>query len=125
MWIAPSEKTIDRDLKLDCTGADIRAIWKARTTAELFKKYPPIQDHARRMHLNAGPITLKRLAVNMAGNFYGVEYIGRCKRSGQSVYYCNAGDAYAATLIFKGKRLTVGCWGDLIESGAIDTGNPY
>jgi len=111
MWIAPSEKTIERDLKLDCSGADIRAIWKARNAAELFTIFPPVKDHARRLPISAGLATLKRMAIDTAGGFHGVEYLGLCKRSGQSVYYCNAGDTYATTFIFKGKRLTVGCWG--------------
>lgn len=125
MWIASSEKTIDRELKLDCSGANIRAIWKTRNAAELFAIFPQIQDHARRLHINAGLTTLKRMAIDIAGGFHGVEYLGRCKRSGQNVYYCNAGDAYAATLIFKGKRLTVGSWGDIVESGTIETGNLF
>lgn len=125
MWIAPNEKTLDRDLKLDCSGAVIRSIWKARTMEELFAIFPQIQDHARRLHINAGLITLKRMAIDIAGGFHGVEYLGRCKRSGRNVYYCNAGDTYAATLIFKSKRLTVGCWGDIVESGTIETGDLF
>lgn len=52
---------------------------------------------------------------------YGVEYLGLHKRSGYGVYYCNAGDPYATTVLFIGPRLIVGCWGDLMESDAVLT----
>jgi hypothetical protein len=51
----------------------------------------------------------------------GVEYLGVHKRSGKHVYYCNAGDTYATTVLFVGPRLRVGCWGDLMESDSIRT----
>lgn len=50
---------------------------------------------------------------------YGVEFIGVHKRSGYNVYYCNAGDTYATTVLFIGPRLVVGCWGDLVERDAV------
>lgn len=49
----------------------------------------------------------------------GVEYLGRHKRTGHDVYYCNAGDTYATTVLFIGPRLIVGCWGDLMEANAV------
>lgn len=52
----------------------------------------------------------------------GVEYLGAHKRTGLDVYYCNAGDPYATTVIFHGDNLQVGCWGDLVERGLIDNG---
>ena len=30
--------------------------------------------------------------------------------------YCNAGDAYATTLVFVGDSVYIACWGDVIES---------
>ena len=50
---------------------------------------------------------------------YGVEYLGQHKRSGEHVYYCNAGDTYAGTILFKGLRMFVGYWGDLVEKNLI------
>ena len=49
----------------------------------------------------------------------GVEYLGWHKRTGRDVYYANAGDTYATTVIFHGSSLQVGCWGNLIERGLI------
>lgn len=50
---------------------------------------------------------------------YGVEFLGIHRRTGQDVYYCNAGDSYATTVIFHGDRLYVGCTGDLVERNRI------
>ena len=50
---------------------------------------------------------------------YGVEYLGQHRRSGDHVYYCNAGDTYAPTIIFAGLRMYVGCWGELIERNRV------
>lgn len=49
----------------------------------------------------------------------GVEWLGVHKRLGKAVYYCNAGDTYATTVIFIGGRLVVGCWGDLVERNMV------
>jgi len=49
-------------------------------------------------------------------NTYGVEFLGVLKRGGGDVYYCNAGDTYATTVLFVGDRLVVGCIGDYAES---------
>lgn len=56
---------------------------------------------------------------------YGVEYLGRIKGTDIDVHYGNAGDTYAMTAIFQGTVMTVGAWGDLIESGKIDEGRGY
>lgn len=50
---------------------------------------------------------------------YGVEFLGQHRRTGAGVYYCNAGDTYATTVLFIGPRLVVGCWGDLVERNAV------
>ena len=49
---------------------------------------------------------------------YGAEYLGdliRPRGIGRSVYYCNAGDTYASTILFCGPRAWVGCVGDLFD----------
>ena len=57
---------------------------------------------------------------------FGVEFLGVHKRSKEDVYYCNAGDTYATTVMFIGPRLIVGCWGDLVEANAVrDSANYY
>ena len=50
---------------------------------------------------------------------YGVEYLGWHKRQCQHVYYCNAGDGYALTVVFIGPRMRVACWADYIERNLV------
>lgn len=53
---------------------------------------------------------------------YGVEYIpaGPNAKS-PAIRYCNAGDTYAATLMYVyGRGYCVGCWGDIVERGNYD-----
>jgi hypothetical protein len=50
---------------------------------------------------------------------YGVEFLGQNKRSGNYIYYCNAGDSYAPTVIFHGLSMSVGCCGDIVERGIV------
>lgn len=57
--------------------------------------------------------------IDLALRTFDVEFLGQHKRSGKWVYYCNAGDAYATTILFAGDRMFVGCWGDLVEKGLI------
>ena len=106
-------------IRLDCSPELVRAIWKAETRADLENIYPPAVGIAREWYTPPKFRALKREAVCHAAGFHGVEYLGDHKRAGVSVYYCNAGDAYAPTLCFTGGRLFVACWGDLVESGAI------
>jgi hypothetical protein len=60
-----------------------------------------------------------REQINAVLRTHGVEYLGQHKRTGEHVYYCNAGDTYAATVLFSGLRMHVGCWGDLVEKRLI------
>ena len=52
-----------------------------------------------------------RAAVDRILRTFGVEYLGVHRRSGERVYYCNAGDTYATTVCFIGPRMVVCCWG--------------
>ena len=110
------------ELKLECDAALVRAVWKAESRAAVVKVYPDAESldrgHFRPYRLRE----LKREVLNKAGGFFGVEYLGTLKRSGEPVYYANAGDGYAGTLIFTGSRLTVGTVGDLIDRGLIREG---
>jgi hypothetical protein len=60
-----------------------------------------------------------RTTVDRILRTFGVEFLGIHRRTRESVYYCNAGDTYACTVLFVGPRLRVGCWGDLVERNAI------
>jgi len=59
------------------------------------------------------------IAIDSLLGTYGVEFLGESHRTGENVYYCNAGDTYDTTVIFNGPSMRVGCWGDLIEHHAI------
>ena len=52
---------------------------------------------------------------------HGVEYLGQHKRTGEPVYYCNSGDAYATTIVFHGDVMHVACWADYVETGLVKT----
>ena len=114
----PNVKTLN-ELKLDCEPGLIRAIWKAKHHAELCRIYPDAEELARSFHRSPPLRLLKRAAIDCAGGYFGVEYLGQCRRTGQHVYYCNAGDTYAPTLCFKGNNLFVSTMGDLIETGKV------
>jgi hypothetical protein len=73
----------------------------------------------------AGTVAMPVLAVDAVLRTYGVEYLGRNKRTNDEVYYCNAGDTYSTTVLFVGPHLRVGCWGDLIERGTVATAPDY
>lgn len=121
-WIAPSLASLSHgNIRLDCEPELIRAIWKARNLDELAAVYPAADGT---IIPTCGPLPklrqAKREAVDRAAGFYGVEYLGWHKRNREHVYYANAGDTYAATLIFQGRRMLVGCWGDMVERRLIE-----
>ena len=98
----------------------IRAIWNGSfdTVADLAKTYP--DAYALCKTYQGGKIrVLKRLCIDEILRTHGVEYLGWHKRASCDVHYCNAGEAYATTILFIGGRLTVGCWGDLVERNLI------
>lgn len=91
----------------------IRAIWKARgadaVAATDPKRWAAAQAAGGNLRDN------KRHMVDSVLNTCGVEFLGIHKRTDQRIYYCNAGDTYATTVIFDGGRLVVGCWGDYAD----------
>lgn len=101
-------------------AALIREVWHtaspdvdtlAKKYKDLGKSLPP--------HGYTTPRMLKRQIINVILRTYGVEFLGYSKRTKKAVYYCNAGDTYTATVLFMGRQLVVGCWGDWIERGKI------
>ena len=72
-----------------------------------------------------GSTNLVEGAVDRILRTHGVEYLGQRKRNRNHVYYCNAGDTYATTVLFDGDRLTVGCIGDLVEKNLISERGSY
>lgn len=66
-----------------------------------------------------------RAAIDAILRTHGVEYLGQHKRTCEHIYYCNAGDSYASTVIFAGLSARVACWGDIVERGLIAEGRSY
>ena len=60
-----------------------------------------------------------RAAIDAILRTHGVEYLGQHKRTGEHIYYCNAGDTYDITVIFAGLSARVACWGDIVEKNLI------
>lgn len=89
----------------------IRDVWKAKgmdaakallTKANYTLHHLDTCNHTR---------SYKRGAIDIILRTSGVEHVG--SKNGEAVYYCNAGDTYATTVIFIGGRLIVGCLGDM------------
>jgi hypothetical protein len=100
-------------MKVNRTAASIARLMEIKDVTEEDAKA------IRRLWHNE-PITRKvREQIDQILRTSGVEYLGEHKRSGHNVYYCNAGDTYATTVLFIGPRLVVGCWGDLAERDAV------
>lgn len=99
------------------TAQEIRKVWCELTESE-------VRDlDFRNIHVNDiwrwKTRELRRAYIDQLLQTFGVEYLGKHKRNGEHVYYCNAGDTYTTTIIFMGSRLVVGCWGDLVERNLI------
>lgn len=127
MYISTPTNKLE-NLKLDCTGQLIRDIWKASNWETLEAVYPDLADFERRYQRYYRQPRFKHvkreLIAHLAG-YIGVEYLGRCKRSGVDVYYCNAGDTYTPTIVFKGNRLFISCWGHFVENNLVKTDMGY
>lgn len=119
-YYAPSIKSLShQNIRLECDPALVRAIWRAQGLTELRTVYPAAARIIERQRF-PDLASAKMESLNHAAGFHGVECLGYHKRQCRHVFYLNAGDPYAPTLIFIGDRMTVGCWGDLVESGVID-----
>lgn len=119
MNICASAKALS-GLNLDCDAVLIRRIWKAESRAAVEAAYPEAADIDRGFYNPLNLRELKRAAIDKAGGFCGVEYLGRDRRTGDSVYYCNAGDSYTPTICFIGRRLVVADMAYWVESGRVE-----
>lgn len=99
----------------DEDAALIRKIWHCTKQAELEAAYPDVAQYGRAHHHPPTFGETKRWAIDRILRTCGVEYLGEHKRSGKDVYYCNTGESYAGTVVFQGRHLRVGSWGDLVE----------
>lgn len=58
------------------------------------------------------PTHFKKVAIDLILGTHGLE---RYEGKRESFWYCNAGDLYAPTVIFRGKAMRVGCVADFAE----------
>lgn len=124
-WRCANANTLDA-LRPDISGATIRAAWHAGGLASLVAIIPAAADIARRYHSRPPSLrAVKREAIANAAGYCGVEYLGERRRGGGSVYYANAGDAYASTLLFCGARLYVGTWAGVVEARGVVERAPW
>lgn len=106
-------KDVDREL-----AKRVRAVWRGDLDA-VRAAFPDTDKVIDSYYHQPGARELRRVIIDKMIDTCGVEYLGQLKRSGEHVYYCNAGDTYAGTILFIGQRLVVGCWGDLVERNRI------
>lgn len=93
----------------------IRLLWVARDHTSVELVYP----ESKLVLGNPLISTLRRECVDRILRTSGVEFLGNSVGRGVPVYYCNAGDTYATTVLFWGYHMRVGCIGDLIENNRI------
>lgn len=113
-------------LKIKDVTPEIARLVRAAWTVDHAVLLTLMAEHAPRAtsHYNACytlPKTreIRRTVIDELIGTYGVEFLGTHRRTGNSIYYCNAGDTYATTVLFQGARLTVGCWGYLVERNLV------
>jgi hypothetical protein len=99
-----------------------RKAWRCEPAelAALVLKHAPRTHAWMRFCLNPpSRMQVRRRACDELIDNHGVEFLGEHRRTGAGVYYSNAGDTYAATLIFHGNNAYLGCWGDIVERNAV------
>src|SRR5690606_2822655 len=107
------------------TAKLVRAVWRAKSRDEIIAACPESANYGRSFYNRPTLRACKRDAVNRLIGTHGVEYLGVSRRSGNDVYYCNAGDGYATTVIFSGNTLRVGCWADMVERNSVREKQPW
>lgn len=126
---APTAKRLCATFDIDRKQANlIRKLAKACDSGEklesLIAKHCPSTDaYARSCHhwpfsSHMWRVTMVLHAIDAIIGTYGVEGLGRGSfRVGPPYEYCNAGDPYATTLIYKRAtdNLYIGCWGTIAE----------
>lgn len=108
----PSIKTI---MQTGCSKAEaikIKAIMQSTSKDYVIDNSHACQSWVRQCYNMPRLHELKLHAIDEILNTHGVEYFSTNK---SSVYYCNAGDTYATTIMRVNGRYRVGCWGDIAE----------
>lgn len=109
----PSVKTLEDSLYIDRgTAVKVREIMQSRTRQPILEQFPGIAEYTRACYNSPGFNYIKMLAIDTLLNTHGVESFRTRKGA---LEYCNAGDTYAATVIYYQGRFRVACWGDIVE----------
>jgi len=95
------------------TAASIKSLTQIKDVT------PELAKQIRDLWLNTQRRFDSRGAIDSLLGTFGVEYLGVHKRSGNHIYYCNAGDGYTSTVMFAGGRMYVGCWADIVERNLV------
>lgn len=103
------------------TAKLIRAVWKATSISKLADILQESGKHelADKVSPYQSLPHFKRYAIDQLLDTCGLEYLGLNRRTRTSVYYCNAGDTYATTILFHGDTLLVSTMGDYVEAGLL------
>lgn len=118
MRIAPSVKNLMESFRFDeATAKQIRWAWKDANKSDL----RPIVEKVHKLH--HGYIESRSyaamLAIDIIGEFHGVEYLGKHSRNNADIDYLNSGDSYAPTLVFCGRRMFISTVGDMLENNYV------
>lgn len=115
-WTAPSSGSLARlSNEMDDDKAELlRRVWKCRTWKELEAAYPDSRQVENEYHSYTFGM-IKRAIVNRITRSHGVAHLGYHRRTGRQVYLCEAGDTYAPTLAFYGRKMVITTFGDLVE----------
>lgn len=100
----------------------VRKAWRcdpAELTALVEKHAPRTYAWVRMCFSAPSRMEVRRRVCDELLENFGVEFLGEHRRTGAGVYYSNAGETYAATLIFHGNHAYIGCWGDIVERNAV------
>lgn len=126
-------------IKLECAPSAVRKVWLAQDNTQLIDLINDLMDD--RYELSSAQLTshmmalayvrdkmntdrdgvkatntTKRAVINTLAGFHGVIYLGvEFGQYGKHLYMLNAGDTYAATLLFRGRSLSITTLGDLKE----------
>lgn len=129
IWKAPSVESLSHQkIRLDCTPEVLRGVWRSQTKKEclrwLIEHFDGDEGKAddlfhttsRDGYIRRSFGAHKRELVNSLAGFFGVLELGFHRRSWKFTYYLNAGETYAATLFFAGRRMFVSTMGYEVES---------
>lgn len=94
----------------------IRLVWYSANWASLRLAYPELG--VTESSTEAFRAVLRECIDRILGTC-GIHLLGYSVGRSVPVYYCNAGDTYATTVLFWGHNMRVGCIGSLLENNRV------